>query len=41
MDVYEGGPERIYTVTVGATGTEPVINEECMLVHRKVDDSSI
>ena len=25
----------------GLSGTEPVINQECMLVHEKVDDSSI
>ena len=25
----------------GLSGTEPVINQECMFVHEKVDDTSI
>ena len=37
---FEGGPNYL-SVQEAPTGTEPVINEECMLVHRKVDDSSI
>ena len=28
-------------IRVGADGTEPVINQECMFVHEKVDDTSI
>ena len=36
---FEGGPN--YLSVQAPTGTEPVTNEECMLVHRKVDDSSI
>ena len=36
---FEGGLKSVGEY--GTSGTEPVINQECMLVHEKVDDSSI
>ena len=37
---FRGRPE-LFICTVGADGNRTVTNEECMLVHRKVGDSSI
>ncbi len=41
---FEGGLKGALNneqVGYGLSGTEPVINQECMIVHEKVDDESI
>lgn len=38
---FEGGLKSQESREYGLSGTEPVINQECMLVHERVDDLSI
>ena len=35
---FEGSRKSLNAEEYGLSGTEPVINQECMLVHEKVDD---
>ena len=34
---FEGSLKLYFYLEYGLSGTEPVINQECMLVHEKVD----
>ena len=36
---FRGQPEILNTEDYGLSGTEPVINQECMLVHEKEDST--
>ena len=38
---FEGSWKSVLTGKYSMSGTEPVINQECMLVHEKVDDLSM